>query len=994
MTRNQGRVCDNRAMVGRAILSRAEPGFTLPAFERLAPPPPPELVAARIEAVAGPGDIVADLHGRGGWIARAAIDRQRRAFTLESNPLTRLLAEVVLRPPDLRHLDAAFSTLSASPRGESSLKISIGSMFGTRCPTCDRTLVADEFQWAGAPSPTNARAPASTDGRADTPGDAPPDAPAGAPADAPAGVQRLVRKHYRCSLCRDQQGGLEHRHALPDQADLRRATADVGAEAVRQRLLERFPTPDGGSALVDAILGLHTDRQLVGLSAILERIEGELRAAPVEAALRLAFLHAVLPASRLGAGQGRMPGLRIGGGTVRSSIPEPFRERNPWLAFEEGFRIVRAFVQRLEGGALGPLDARIASDLRGLAEGAGTAVLRIATPGALDALAAEVRDPSREPGRDGPRPRIRLVLGQPPLRFSQERLAAAYHGTCWALGREAAALLPLESLLGPAVRAPWSWQSAALRRSLSAVAPLMARDGRAVLLLEGGGPEALVAVVLAGIGAGYRLAEARLAEADEDVGGVVELVPPGAALPPGPRSRANRRLGPIPGGSGDPELVPGPGLFAPPERAEARPFSHAEAARSITETAVEVLRERGEPARYDRLLGEILVGLDRAGHLRRLVATQDAPSDEAVPPDDRTGPGAPPDGRAEGRNSAAARAGGSSDERPRGRNAAAARAGGSPDVGIGTAASTRAGSRDRDPVERVLALVRDELTRPTQHRLREIEPGRWWLGEREDREAAAVPLADRVEWAVYSLLSTAGPLPERAFFERVAALFSGHDLPDEALVRACLASYRSPASTAERLLTGEDVRRRTAEHTELLALLANGGHRLGMSVWLGRREQGRRIGDRTLGDFLDERERTAWLTSISRAPVEDLEAVDCIWYVRGRTAFFFEVEWTAMLGDVLLRRHARIPADERVVRILAMAPERTDLVRHKLEASPLLRAAMVDANWHLVLWPYLRAWLEREPLDLAGLEPYLGLEPAVERRGEQLGLFDRPDAVP
>jgi hypothetical protein len=293
-------------------------------------------------------------------------------------------------------------------------------------------------------------------------------------------------------------------------------------------------------------------------------------------------------------------------------------------------------------------------------------------------------------------------------------------------------------------------------------------------------------------------------------------------------------------------------------------------------------------------------------------------------------------------------------------------------------------------VERVLALVREELTRPTQGRLAEIEPGRWWLGDRRDRETAAVPLGDRVEWAVYSLLSTAGPLAERAFFERVAALFSGHDLPDEALVRACLTSYRSPASTADGLVTGEDVRRRTAEHTELLALLANGGHRLGMSVWLGRREQGRRIGDRVLGDFLDERERTAWLTSIVRAPVEDLEAVDCIWYVRGRTAFLFEVEWTAMLGDVLLRRHARIPGDDRLVRILAVAPERAELVRHKLETSPLLRAAIAEGNWHLVLWPYLRAWLERDDLELAGLEPYLGLEPAVERRGEQLGLFDRP----
>ena len=59
-----------------------------------------------------------------------------------------------------------------------------------------------------------------------------------------------------------------------------------------------------------------------------------------------------------------------------------------------------------------------------------------------------------------------------------------------------------------------------------------------------------------------------------------------------------------------------------------------------------------------------------------------------------------------------------------------------------------------------------------------------------------MPLADRVEWAVYSLLSTAGPLSEAAFLDRVAGLFTGPDLPDEALVRACLESYRSRASHA------------------------------------------------------------------------------------------------------------------------------------------------------------------------------------------------------
>ncbi|HEY4228257.1 MAG TPA: hypothetical protein VGM49_07945 [Candidatus Limnocylindrales bacterium] len=910
-------------MLGRLLLSRAEPGFTLPAFERLAPPPANELVDARIEANSAPGDIVADLFGRGGWIARASIDRQRRAFTMESSPLTRLLAEVILRPPDLRHLDAAFSSLGASPYGDSSVRLAIADMFGTKCVTCGRNLAIDEAEWR-------------------------------------EGV--LERIHYRCTLCRDQQGRPEHQAVEPAPADRERAARDVGAAAVRKRLRERFPVPEGGDHLIDAILDLHSDRQLVGLAAILGRVEGDLRAAPVESALRLAFLHAVLPASRLGLGGPRIPSIRIAGGTVRSSQPDPWRERNPWLAFDDGFRQVRTFVQRLENGALGPLDARFGSDLRSLVEGSPNAVVRVLTPGSLENLVGEPVGP-----------RIRLVLGQPPTRFSQERLGAAYHGTAWALGREAAALLPLEALLGSAVRAPWSWQAATLRRSLEAVAPHLAHEARVILLLDHGGPEALVAAVLGGVGAGYRLVEARLNDADEEIGGVVELVPPGGVLPPGPRTRSNVQMEPLPGGRGDPELVPGPGLFAPPERIEARPFSAREAATTVLDTAVELLKARGEPARYERLLGEILVGLDRTGQLRRLVAAEPAPephhaSPRFPPPPDEQAPLDPTAGF---------------DAAP-GMLGAAARALAGP---TRTRTFTEAPA-PRDPVDRVLALIGAELGRENQHRLVEIEPGRWWLGDRYDRESAAVPLADRVEWAVYSLLSTAGPITETAFFERVAALFPGHDLPDETLVRACLASYRSPTSMASRLVTAEDLRQRTAEHTELLAHLANGGHRLGMRVWLGRRDQARRIGDRTLGDFLDQREREPWFPTISLVPKDDGEAIDCIWYQRGGSAYLFEVEWTAMLGDVLLRRHARIPPDDRMVRFLAIAPERRELARHKLESSPILRDALAASNWHLILWPQLRAWLARDPLSLADLEPYLGLEPTNERRSEQLGLFE------
>jgi hypothetical protein len=912
-------------MTVRLTASRADAGGRLPVFERLAPAPPPALLAARIEAHTGPGDVVADLAGRGGWVARAAVDRQRRAVSIESSPLTRMLAEVVLRPPDVRHLDAAFQGMSASPRGESSLKVSMGDLFATRCATCGRVLVADEFTW-------------STEG------------------DGPA---LPITRHYRCTVCRDMRGGSEARHGDLEPDDLARAMSDADAAAARSWARDRFPVVDGAPELVDELLDLHTPRQLVALTAIMERIEADLRAAPVLAALRLALLHALIPSSRLATGVGRGGALRIAGGHVRLPSATHWRERNPWLTFEEGFRTVRGFVQHLEGGALGPLQARLGEDLQALAEGSATAVLAVASASALRAF-GEGGGTDRGASAN---PRVRLVLGQPPMRPSLDRLGVAYHGTAWTLGREAASLLPIDALADPSLRAPWSWQAVTIARSLAAVEPAMARDGRVVQLVDGGA-EALAAVAIGAASAGYRIVVARQSDPDDVGAGVIEMLPPGAAVPPGPRTRANVALPYAAGGSGDPDVVPGRGLFAPPERFDQRPFSATDAARVVTETAVETLRARGEPARTERLFGEILVGLDRSGHLRRLSAG--ARSSDARPNGGDHEPPAAPSGAP-----------------PQPPGELAAGEGGPP---VATRRATAVADPSPDPVERLLSLIRDELARPGHPRLAEIEPGRWWLTETADRSAAAAPLADRVEWAVFSLLSTAGPLSEAAFYDRIATLFTGHDLPDETLVRACLDSYRSLASTPDRLITGDDLLRRSHEHTELLAHIAEAGHRLGLRVWLAEREQARRHGTGHLGDLLDDRERGAYLGSIGKA-VDALSEVDAIWYIRGKVALMFEVEWTAMLGEPLLRRHARIGADERYVRFLVVAPERTDLIRHKLDRSPLLRAAMDEHGWNIVKWDHLRTFLAAERPSLDDLEPLLGLDPVVERGGEQMPLF-------
>lgn len=944
-------------MAARDPFLRSDPGWSLPAFNRLAPPLPPELVAARIEANSRPGDVVVDLHGRGGWIARTAVDRQRRAASLETSPLTRLLAEVVLRPPDVRHLDAAFQAIAAAPREQSALKVWLGDRYASRCLTCDRAVTLEEVVWESS-------------------------------GDEPA---RPIHKQYRCIVCRDQLGGGEQRHGPVDDADVAR-TAEIAIDIPARRMLrERFPYPEGESGIVDSVLDLHTPRQLLGLHAILERIETDLRAPAVEAAMRLALLHAIMPASRLNGYPGRISTLRISHGRVKLPNGGQWRERNPWLAFEDAYRLVRGFVQRLEGAPQGPMEARFCEDFQALAEGTGNVVLRLGTPSTFRALAAE----AEALGRATDRPRIRLVLGQPPIRPNQERLSFAYVGTAWALGREAASLVPIEALLGSTARVPWGWQSAQIRRAYEAAAPILARDARAILILEPGGPEGLLAAVLGGVGAGYRLVAARLAEPGEETGGIVEFVPPGAAIPVGPRSRANISLPAVPGGPGDPDLVPGRGLFAPPERFDRGRFSETDVARTVTETAVAILQARGEPARTERLLGEILVGLDRAGHLRRLVAPEidrgSQPSDPIAnqPSDDRHGhasdrrsdrragrPERPPAGRDA-----------DPDARPSPRSAPGSLRG-SPVPADSESVRAPEVAVAADRVERLLGLVRAELARPDHRRLKEIEPGRWWLTDRDDVAAAAMPLADRVEWSVFSLLSTAGRLSEGALNERIAGLFTGHDLPDETLVGACLESYRSLASTPDRVVTSDDLPRRSQEHSDLIALLANLGHQLGLRVWISSREQGHRLGRRNLAGWLDDSEFRSGPPHVGRARAELIDQVDVTWHFRARLTMLFEVEWTAMLGEPLLRRGGQIPPDPDLVRFLVVAPERTELIRYKLERSPLLRSALEAGNWHILKANHLRAFAERDGPLLSDLEPYLGLDPVVERQsGEQTTLF-------
>ena len=988
-----------RTMVARDSVTRPDPAITLPAFERLGAPPPPDLVASAIEGHSSPGDVVVDLHGRGGWVARAAVDRQRRAVSMESNPLTRLLAEIVLRPPDVRHLDAAFQALGC------------GTARPVEPARVDRRHVRDALPDV-RPERRRRRVHLGGPGRG--------------PTRRRRRRRSLLRKHYRCIVCRDQLGGGEQRHAPIDEDDLDRAESIHPRGHAWHLLHERFPTLDGHDQLVDQLLDLHSPRQLDGLQAILDRIDTRPplgvrrgRAAPVAA-----------PCAPAGQPPERLPGPHRERAHPRR--PGEAARRRP-VAGTQSVARVRGRLSRRPRLRPAPRGQRLRRRRRRGSETTCAASARAWRPRSCGSARRRrsgrsrprrARPPAAPPGRASA-----SCVGQPPQRPNQDRLSYAYLATGWLLGREAAALLPLESLFGAGGRAPWGWQAAALGRSLAAVEPWLARDARVVLFLEAGGPEALVAAALGGVRAGFRLVGARLGEPGDEVGGIVEFIPPGrharaAAADAGEHRRWRTRRAAratrtsCPGAACSPRRSASTGARS---RGPRRP-------QTVADTAVEILQARGEPARQERLLGEVLVGMDRAGMLRRLVAppTDDVPAGPA----DRTN--RPPAGEAPlgpGGTRRPARP-----DRPRRRpdRPSATRRTRDPgrDPRTTGPAARRATGAPRTPGSRRASRAGDRPARP--HRPPRRDDGasrpRWRVTTRSRRSwpSSATSLAGRTRSGSSRSSPGAGGSPRRPTSRPPRCPSpTGWSGPCSACSRRPAASrnrpsstgsprcspattcrtrrssgrasprYRSLASTPDRLVTGDDLLKREpgAHRAPRASRRDRPSPRLSASG-SSEREQTRRLGGRPLASWLDQRE-------LQRLPAPRQPRSrrggrggrrDLVRPRRGARS----CSRSSGRRCSASRSSAATPGSrqENLVRFLVIAPERTELVRYKLER---VAAPAPGGRGRQLARDQVRttpAWLAREELDArraGAVSRPRSARRAVRRADAALRRRGRPD---
>ncbi len=919
-----------RTGLDHVVLPRRLPGLAF--LERILPPPADNLLDAELAAFASPGDTVLDPWAGTGWTARRAIAHGMRAVATDPSPFAQTAAIAFLTAPEPAVLDAAFAQLAASRRVDVPLHQHLEELYASRCAACRRPVVVDQFIW-----PRDAEAPG--------------------------------RKIYRCAACEAALGGPEERVAPVDEVDL----AKLGIEP-------RDAPPDPvGEEPADDLPPAPTGLTVVPDLEIDEDTLGEGGEPPAPAPLAVDPPTAAIDGPRF-ASTVRPEPMPVAAADGLRASPQylELRARFPVLDGRDDLveELLDLFTAR-NLYALHAIGSKIDSELRD----AGTAaVMRLA-------LAACLLPASRLNGYPGRVASLRITGGhvrQPASRHQREvnvwrAFEQAYRDVRTAVAavadeRHQAQFAAEYGELGGMSASNVLW----LRTPPALVGQYLPAEGVDLVL---GAPPAGASIdelsfeyLATGWVLGREAAETLRREpifGSSGHGGGAEatvlrhgLTSAAGALKPGgwcnlllDDGNPDRLLGvAVAGAAAGLELVDvnhrestrsGDGLTLhlrkpsaedrlrravtpSPLRlgVEAGHLTYPELATAIDRAVVALLRDRGEPAGLTRVVAAIVAELGRAGLLRRLAA----------------GRGSDEDGDAGG-------------ERLEG---------GGPQL-LGS-------------------LIHEELWRddhPTLVRIGDDTRPAWWL---RDPELAERPLADRVEWATWSILSTAGRLDESGFFDRIYRLFPGLRAPDEELVRACLASYVAPGERGS-LATADELATRTEEHGRTIATLVDYGHRLGLRAWIASREHDRVIDGRPLIDRLADDERRAYLPLIVRAPAEATGAVDALWYLRGKLAFLFEVEWTAMIGDAVLRRGRDIPVGDQQARFLVIPAERTELVRLKLARSPWLRGEMERQNWHILKWQHLDTLAARPGARMEWLEPVLGLDPLIERGGEQLTMF-------
>lgn len=404
-----------------------------------------------MRAFTAPGDLVVDLFCQGPTVVREAVAAGRRALGLSVNPLLLVAARLGLGQCDASALNAAFTRLADSPKGDVPLRRHLASLYRSACPACGASGTAEWFAW-----------------------------------DRDGGY--LLRKAVRCPRCEEVQEG------APDDDDIAAARRALPRGLAYYYALDRV-APLGHLARERAtqLVELYTPRNLSALMDLSLRLEGMEASEEVSLALTGVLLDCFDAGSSLDPYGEERPRPR----TLR--VPSRYFERNVWLYFEEGFS------RLLDEESPTPALSHGGREKRG----EGNQLFPVARAVDVAALVrgeeqgyALISRAARDVGQVVPPGSVALIFADPPRP----------DGVFWALSALWAGWLwdsPAARALRPFLRRrrfDWDWHWRVLRAALEAAGPLLTAEGHLVTLFSDPDDTLLESVCLAASGAGYALA--------------------------------------------------------------------------------------------------------------------------------------------------------------------------------------------------------------------------------------------------------------------------------------------------------------------------------------------------------------------------------------------------------------------------------------------------------------------------------------------------------
>lgn len=256
---------------------------------RYRPTQPAGAAGAYVRALTHPGDLVVDLFCQGPTVMRETVAEGRRALGLSVNPLLLVAARLGLNQREPDALNAAFTRLADSPKGDVPLRRHLASLYHSACPTCGEPGSAEWFAW-------------------DRDGNYP------------------FKKAVRCARCEGLQEG------TPDDQDLHAAHRTHLRGLAYYYALDRVAPPDHPARERAAeLVELYTPRNLSALIDLSRRLE----ALEADEETKLALTGVLLDCFDAGSKLDPYNEERSRPRALR--LPSLYLERNVWLRFEEGF---------------------------------------------------------------------------------------------------------------------------------------------------------------------------------------------------------------------------------------------------------------------------------------------------------------------------------------------------------------------------------------------------------------------------------------------------------------------------------------------------------------------------------------------------------------------------------------------------------------------------------------------------------------------------------